>query len=149
MSIKLSELKAKVVADTTDLLYLSDTVNQTGNKITVANFFASIPDALFKGSLQLGDTENLLTSGTAIDDTNITYALNIGNTDETFTLSAPTVTNPLPVLMVKVIYLKATAGGKAIITGFLNPATTVTLSEVGSSVTLLSTAEGWIVLATN
>ena len=130
-----------------DLLYIVDNASKTSCNITVGQLVGSLPDTRFSGSIQTCDAESVITGGT-IPDAKSTYAIVVDTADVHFSLAVGTTTSPLPLFQIKILYLKATNGGRAVIdTGLASPITSVVLSEPTNSAVFMSTPTGWILLS--
>ena len=143
---KVSEMQPLGRVSPTDITYVVS--NGEPYKMAFSALLNAVPDVLFAGSIQLGEHEVVVANGGVLSDAVVVTALTTDNADRTFTLSAGTVTDPLPLFMLKVIYLKSQFGGKAIINGGLvSSITQLELSNVGDAAVLLSTPAGWVYLS--
>lgn len=142
---KVSVMNKALAATPADLMYLIQ--DGISSNITVGDLFGKIPDALFSGSLQLDTLESVVANGGPISDSHIVTALSVDEVGREFILSSSTVEAPLANFMIKVVYVKTTAGGVASIRGgFVQEIQGVTLQTPASTVILMSTPLGWIVI---
>ena len=143
---KVSEMSPLSQVHSTDITYVV-----SGGEPRNASFgtiFGAMPDALFAGSCQLGAAEEVVANGGNLSNAVVVNAITTDNADRTFTLSAGTVANPLPLFMLKVIYLKTQFGGKGIVNGgLISNISQLEFTNAGDSAILLSTSAGWIFLS--
>ena len=144
-NLKVSEMQQVMTTKPADLLYLVQ--DGISSNINVAAFFGKIPDALFSGSVQLDTLESVVENGGDLEDSHCVTALTVDNIDRDFMLTSGDLGAPLANFMLKVVYLKTTAGGKAnIIGGLVDTVSKVVLSRKGDAAIFLSTPMGWIYL---
>lgn len=145
---KISQMQEILHAKPEDLLYVVQ--DAISSNITVGNLFGKLPDMLLSGSLQLDTIESVVSNGGDISDLHVVTALTVDNMDREFFISSGTASAPLPNFMVKVLYLKTTDIGRAIVKGgFISQIDHVALEETGDSAILMSTPLGWIVIGGN
>jgi len=143
---KISEMQRITETTPDDKMYIVQ--DGVPSHVTIGTLFGKMPDVLLSGSMQLDTIEDVITNGGAIGDTHVVYALATDNADRVFTISSGTTENPLPLFMIKVLYLKSEFSGKAIITGgFVDQIEQVEMNRAGQTAVLMSTPLGWVYLS--
>lgn len=143
---RISEMPSVTSLTPSDLVY----VVQAGisSHITVEDAFSGLPNSVLTGKLSVDSSEVIVANGGNLSDAHVVTALTVDNTDREFLLSTGDILSPTQLFMIKIVYLKTTASGKAVIKGGLIPELeSVTLTNIGDSATFMSTSNGWIYLS--